>query len=361
MVYYILSFLIFVLGLSSFSEKNKKDTSIAYIIAVSLLVLIAGLKTQGSTDYLSYKNVYETFSTNVSFESSYEIGFQLFQNTFRILGLGFLFFYFVFACVSIGVKTYVIKKMVPYVFPALMIYLCGLYFERDNDGIRQGISIAFCYIGMYYMLRDKKVKMIISYLLAISFHYSSAVFAITFVLGKVKLKDRTIAIVVGIFFILCAVHLSFSNILMNYLPSEVALLKMEQYSNSEDYSVAMGITVGLIFRMIILLLFMFLHHKMQISEKLYLILRNGFALSIILSLAFNDFIILAHRLPYAFREFQIFIVPYMFTAARRTDQKQFFYFVLWIYCCVILYRFLNGDGAAVYNSYSNYIFDLLSM
>ena len=66
MVYYFLSFLIFVLGLSSFSEKDKKDTSIAYIIAVSLLVLIAGLKTQGSTDYLSYKNVYETRSERLN-------------------------------------------------------------------------------------------------------------------------------------------------------------------------------------------------------------------------------------------------------------------------------------------------------
>lgn len=138
-------------------------------------------------------------------------------------------------------------------------------------------------------------------------------------------------------------------------------MKMEQYSSSEDYSAAMGITVGLIFRMIILLSFLMLHHKMRISENMYLILRNGFALSIILSLAFNDFIILAHRLPYAFREFQIFIVPYMFTAVKRIGQKQLLYFILWMYCCVILYRFLNGDGADVYNSYSNYLFDLLTM
>ncbi len=358
MVYYLLSLIIFLLGLPSFNKKNHTPGS--YYIAISLLIIVAGFKTQGSTDYLSYKNVYESLAVPLTFDSSFEIGFQFFKNLCKALNFSFILFYFVFATISIGTKAFVFKKLVPYVFPALLIYLCGLYFERDNDGIRQGMSIAFCYLSLYFMIKEKKIGMIISYVTAVLFHYSSSVFILAYFLDKLKIKDRTVAIIVSVFFVLCAANLSFSNILMHYLPSEVALMKMENYSNSEDYSVAMGITVGLLFRMIILISFLLLHHKMEISERMYLILRNGFALSLIMSLAFNDIVILAHRLPYAFREFQIFIVPFMFTALKSKGQKQLFYFVIWIYCCIILYRFLNGDGADVYNSYDNYLFSAFS-
>lgn len=348
---------VFLLGIPSFSK--KEETPVRYYFAVGLFIIIAGLKTGGSTDFLSYKGFFESLSNSLDFDSSFEVGFQLFRNLCKTLGFGFVLFYLLFATISIGSKAFVIKRLVPYVFPALMMYLCGLFFERDNDGIRQGMSIAFCYLSLYFMLKDKKKWMVLSYVVAISFHYSSVVFILAYLFEKIKIKDLTVAIIVSVFFVLCAFRLSFSNILMNYIPNEVALMKMEQYSSSEDYSAAMGISIGLIFRMVILLSFLLLHNKMQISEKLYLILRNGFALSLIMSLAFNDFIILAHRLPYAFREFQIFIVPYMFTALKKTIQKQFFYTILWVYCCVILSRFLNGDGADVYNSYSNYIFDML--
>lgn len=356
MVYYFLSLVVFLLGLPSFSR--KKEAPVSYYFAVALFIIVAGLKTGGSTDFLSYKGFYDSLSNSLNFDSSFEVGFQFLRNLCKILGFGFVLFYLLFATISIGTKAFVIKRLVPYVFPALMMYLCGLFFERDNDGIRQGMSIAFCYLSLYFMHKDKKIGVVLSYAVAVSFHYSSGVFILAYLFDKIKIKDFTVAIIVSAFFVLCAVHLSFSNVLMNYIPNEVALMKMEQYSNSEDYSAAMGISIGLIFRMIILLSFLLLHNKMQISEKMYLILRNGFALSLIMSLAFNDFVILAHRLPYAFREFQIFIVPYMFTALNNTTQKQFFYIILWAYCCVILSRFLNGDGAEVYNSYSNYIFDM---
>ena len=325
------------------------------MVAVCAIIFVAGLKTQGSTDYFSYKNVYEYSSTEFSLDSSYEPGFLIFKNVCRSLNLSFILFYFLFACISIGSKAYVFKKLTPYAFPALLIYLCGLFFERDNDGIRQGMSIAFCFLSLYYMIEKNKKGSIISYAIAVLFHYSSFVFAIALLFEKIRLKDKTIAITVMIFFVLCFIHLSFSNLLMTYLPTGVSLTKMEQYSNSEEYSAAMGISIGLLFRMGILMLFMKQRYKMDISERMYLVLRNGFALSIIMSLAFNDFIILAHRLPYAFREFQIFIVPYLFTSVKN-QEKPIYLGVVWLYCCMLLYRFLNGDAAVVYNSYENYLF-----
>lgn len=338
-----------------FSFQKSKGTIIGYVVAVCAIILVAGLKTQGSTDYLSYKNEYLNSSIELTLDSAYEPGFLFVKNVCRSLNFSFILFYFLFACVSIGMKAFVFNKLTPYAFPALLIYLCGLFFERDNDGIRQGMSIAFCFLSLYYIINNNKKGVVISYAIAVLFHYSSFVFVIALLFDKIKLKDKVIAITVLVFFVLCAMHMSFSDMLMSYLPTEMSMTKMEQYSNSEEYSANVGISVGLLFRMGVLMLFMRQRYKMAISERMYLIFRNGFALSIIMSLAFNDFIILSHRLPYVFREFQIFIVPYLFTSVRK-QERPLYIGIVWLYCCMLLYRFLNGDASAVYNSYENYLF-----
>lgn len=354
MVYYILSTLVLLLGLGSFNKKNKGG--VAYLLAILAIIVIAGLKTDGSTDYLSYKGAYEDPAMQVELESSYEPGFQFFNIICKNLGFSFILYYFIFACISIGTKAYVFKKIAPYVFPALLMYLCGVFFERDNDGIRQGMSIAFCFLALYHLIRENKKGFVLCCLIAFLFHYSSIVFLVAFFFDRIKISDKLLCIIVFIFFVLCATHRSFSDLFMQYLPSGVAMAKMELYANSEEASASVGISVGLLFRLGILLLFMKSRKKMRIEERVYYILRNGFALSIIMSLAFNDFIILSHRLPYAFREFQIIIVSYLFTGIKNEKLKPILLILVWLYCNLLLYRYLNGDAAKIYNSYQNILF-----
>ncbi len=353
MVYYFLAILFFVFGLNEVGGNRKVNSS--YIFCITVILIVAGLKIKGSTDYSSYKSFYEYVDGSFSFYSFYEPGFQLFSLIIKGFGAGFVMYYFLFTCVSIGTKALIFRKLCPYLFPALLIYLCGLFFERDNDGIRQGMSIAFCFLSLYFLFENKKMGFIISIIIAISFHYTSAVFLLSYFLDKVKVKNRTIAIVVAIFTGLCIMHLSLSSIFINYIPLEVTVIKLQQYSNSEA-SATMGLSIGLLFRIGILLTFMHLRNKMKIEDRHYIILRNGFAISILMSLAFNDFILIAHRLPYAFRELQIIIVPYLFTAIKQRNNRIAALFIVFIYSILLLWRFLNGDASVIYGSYENYLF-----
>ena len=140
------------------------------------------------------------------------------------------------------------------------------------------------------------------------------------------------------------------------IPVESILVKLTLYADS-DYAAVRGINIGLLFRMLILFLFMYYHKALKIREDLYYLLRNGFAFAIILSLLFYDFEILAHRLPYVFREFQIFIVPYFFTIADKKN-KVVILSLVFLYSLVIMSRFLAGDNAAAYDSYDNILFHL---
>lgn len=356
MVYYFLVVLLFLLGIEESTSKNKANLS--YWFAVGVIIIIAGLKTSGSTDFLSYKYNFLDTSGVFSWDTSYEPGYQVFRNFFKTIGSSFEFYYFVFALFSIGIKAFVFKKISPCVFPALLIYLCGLFFERDNDGIRQGMSIAFCFLGLYYLINKNNRGFFLSYFLALSFHYSSIIFILAFFLEKANVKDRTIKILVAISFLLCLLNVSLTSFL-TVLPFDFLLSKIEMYNSSDEYSVSMGISIGLLFRLCILYIFISYRNIMDISERTYLILRNGFALSLIMSLAFNDFMIFAHRLPYAFREFQIIIIPYIFTAFRSSEKRLVVFFITAIYSFVLLNRYLTGDNAIIYNSYENLLFKIL--
>ena len=112
----------------------------------------------------------------------------------------------------------------------------------------------------------------------------------------------------------------------------------------------------MIFRIVILFLFIYYHHSLKIEEKLYYFLRNGFAFGIFLALLFANFEILAHRGAYVFRELQIFIIPYFITVAKGKINKVIILLIIFLYSIFLLRRFLVGENSLSYLSYDNYLF-----
>lgn len=134
----------------------------------------------------------------------------------------------------------------------------------------------------------------------------------------------------------------------------MAASKLEYYSTTSSYSGELGITIGLVFRTLLLFLFMANMKKLTIDSGLYYLLRNGLAIAIIFSLLFGDFVIIAHRLPYVFREFQIFIVSYLVSSLPNKGTRIVGLSVVYVYTLILLSRFFT-EGS-VYNNYSNLLF-----
>lgn len=73
----------------------------------------------------------------------------------------------------------------------MLIYLVGLFFERDFDGIRQGISIGLSYWAcVLYLQGQKWYKYIFIIICAGLFHYTSFLFMFIPVLGRVRLSEN---------------------------------------------------------------------------------------------------------------------------------------------------------------------------
>lgn len=353
MIYYLITtFFIYLLGLLEIIAAQKSAKIFSTLFSALILILFAGLKVAGSTDYQEYKELFIHFD---SFDLSgfVEPGYQLLMALIHWVGGGFLFFYFMVALFNVSVKTTIMYKLTPYVGAALLIYFCGCFFERDNDGIRQGLSMSICFIALYYLVNDRIKKYYLFTILAVLFHYSSIIFFLTIVLKKIKWSTTTILFILGGSYIISFTGTFLTQYLVSGIPIEMVSTKLDIYA-STDYSEGLGITVGVLFRTFLLILFMHYRHKINIHDDLYFILRNGLAISIVCTLIFGDFAIIAHRLPYVFREFQIFIVPYLISALPNKGLRLIGLTIVFAYTNIILSRFFISNP--VYNNYHNLLF-----
>ena len=350
MPYYIITItIIYCLGLFEISSGFKKVSKIITPVIAIILIILAGLKTGGVTDILEYKEWYEKYYA-FDLNSSFEPGYQLFISISKQLGFDFSLFYLLIAVISISIKSKVFYKLTPYVGAAFLIYFTGCFFERDNDGIRQGLSISFCFLGLYYLNKDCTLKFLVSSIIATTIHYTSIIFFIALLLAKFRSKDKIIIIVICAALICSIANIFITSYLIPMIPFMVSLNKLEIYS-SNQYSEGLGISIGILFRIAILFMFILVKNRIRITETLYYLLRNGLAFSIVCSLLFGDFVIIAHRLPYVFREFQIFIFPYILSAVPSRGGKCIALSIIYLYSITILYRFFENDS--IYDTYSN--------
>ena len=350
--YLFVATILYILGNLEVAANSRSVKKFVAVFSATILILFAGLKTDGGTDLLEYTRIYNVF-TSFNIKSFIEPGYQVIMLIFHAMGCGFITYYFFIACINVSIKTRVFYKLAPCISAALLIYFSGCFFERDNDGIRQGLSMSFCFWALYYLAIGNNRKYLLITLLASTIHYSSIIFFATYFLKKIKISNKSIAIIIGVSFVLSITGYFLTSYLLPMISFELSAQKLEIYA-SNSYSESLGISVGLIFRTLILFLFMFYRKHIHISNSLFFILRNGLALSIICSLLFGDFAIIAHRLPYVFREFQIFIISYLIAAIPNRSGRAIGLAVIFAYTCIVLSRFFSDDS--FYNNYQNFLF-----
>lgn len=350
LVYYILWGITFFLSLVEvyiFSRKESWARSLRGMIVWliwAMFVFLIGFKGNVGTDYASYQNLYETVVKPYSFTaSSIEPLFWLWMKICSCLALSFPLFWLLTAILNISLKIYIFRNFSPFVSVSILIYIVGLFFERDFDGIRQGLSIGLCYWACLLFLNERRPLIYNSVIVcAVLMHYTAILFFCIPLLSKLRLNKKIVFLLILIGFIPALTKFDALEFIFDLIGMDNLLYdKMYSYTISEDYSSEVGINIGLIFRIIILFLFIWYEKAIDLDERFYNLLKNGFLLSILLSLLFSNFEILSHRLGYGFREFQIFIIPYLIIASKGMKNKLIVNTLIAMYSFVLLTRLLS--------------------
>lgn len=348
LIYYLVWFLLLVFTsceIISFHDKERKllfkRNLIFFLFCV--FAFLVGCKGNVGTDYLSYKSSYYIIGQSGIYNPIYalEPGYWYWAKFISLLGSSFTFFWFLTCSINIGIKFYVFSKLSPYVSVSLAVYFIGLFFERDFDGIRQGISIGICYLGVLYYLQGKIKSFYVMLMLAFSFHYTSIVFLLVPFLSKWKISGKTIFFSIGIGLLLLLGHFFIiSEAVLPLLGSNIFTEKLLNYIGTDRYGQQIGLSAGILFRILLLLLFIRMKAGISISPDWYTLLRNGFFIAIMFSLILNNVDILAHRMAYGYREFQIFIFAYLVTAFHGKSKLLVAWIIL-LYSLFLLFRLLN--------------------
>ncbi len=319
----------------------QKITGLGIWIIWSVLIGLVCFKGAVGTDYYSYQHMFEKPSSIN--EDFVEPLFILWVKVLLVFTSSFPIFWMITGFLNISLKFYVIRYLSPFVSVSVLIYLVGLFFERDFDGIRQGLSIGLAYWACVLYLQGKKwYKYIGIIVCAIFFHYTSFLFLFIPLLARIRLTEKWMYILLGIGLLCVLLGFDLLKLIFTLVGYDNFLYdKLYNYLRSENYSKSVGLNVGLIFRIIILISFFKLKPLIHISEKKYNLLLNGFFFAILISLLFNNIEILSHRLAYGFREFQIFIIPYLILAFKGQRNRLLVTAIICLYSLILLHRLLT--------------------
>lgn len=195
MLLLFISLLMFAIFSSFIEERLGKGKWYLYITFCIVMILIAGLKPIGmdpdSEVYEEHFNDIDNPYLVLFVEFSYITISQLLKSIVDDVHIVFLFY----AILAVSLKFYAIRKISPFLFLSLVIYIGNFYLLQDMIQIRGSVASGLFLLSIKPFGDGKKWLGLLLLLLALFFHYSSFVlFIVLFFSNKPLTRKWRIAL-----------------------------------------------------------------------------------------------------------------------------------------------------------------------
>ena len=143
---------------------------------------IAGLRWYADVDYAGYVDLYDDTPPLGRFNATSIAGlygepsYLFITSIFRALGLEFFVLALAISTLSILLKTFVVSRMSTNASLAVALYLCLHFVTIEFIQMRWAIATGFISLAFYLQYRHKPIPSLVSFALAVCFHYYSLVF-----------------------------------------------------------------------------------------------------------------------------------------------------------------------------------------
>ncbi len=309
MYYYVLIFLSFI----SFSLQNlpvKKRR--LYILANSyiffiLIFFVSCFRFGVGTDFFSYSDI---FKYNYSTEPLF---YGLIQGI-KYLGGNYQFFVAFIFIISFGLKLYVFQKL-SYekgLFLCIMLFCSFYYIAYDINAIRQGLALSLTLLACYYAYKRNKYRYYATCLVAILIHYTAFVFLPFYMLLNLNIskKNTIIIVLLSVFLSRLGIFHLLIDLVTNLLGNSLIALRIQNYSNSENFDNNLLFTFSTIRRILFFLLILFTYEKISAPDRMKKIIFCGGFISIIIYLLFSEVGYFSVRLSAYYRIIECFWLSY---------------------------------------------------
>lgn len=235
-IYLIILFYLLLNVIFEMAHIQVKPKIIAYLLIVVILIMVAGLRYGLETDYWHYYDIFH----GIVQPPTLEIGFSSLIFITKIFTNSYVIFCLILALIGLGIVSGVIYQF-KYPFIMLLCYYARFYVLFNLNAVRQGIAVAFIFLGIYYLTnKDDKKIYIFLVLLATLFHASSILVLPCVLLKNRDIKPRVMIILYSLalffrFYLFNGVISSFSPFINLVVDSDNSLIHGAQYIiNSGD-------------------------------------------------------------------------------------------------------------------------------
>lgn len=321
MTYYIILFIIILVIILDNIPDNYKITKMGkyFFVGISITIFaIAILRDGVGFDYHNYERLFKyTKDPNISMWSlNSEVGYiflNYISNSYRMVII-------LSACIAIPLKLITIYKYSDNKLISLLLYYSGFFIMYDMGVIRQGISVAFGFISIHYILNKSFKKFFLTIIIGSLFHITVLSFLPLYFLSHKKINRKTFYIIIPILIIL-SLFIDPSQIMLKlntFNPIEIFSNKVIYYIETNTGE---KLTLSLIKRILFLVLFIESYNYYKIDDKKSLVFFNGYFLSVVFMALFSSIPILGGRGIMGLYSLQIFIFPAIFEKVKTIIPK----------------------------------------
>jgi len=326
-IYYSIFCILLILTIIDFYNiKRYQAIFILFLIGIAL-ILFSGLRYDTGFDYFNYKNNFILFKKGQGiFNKSFEPGFSLLVIILNKLRANYQWVLIISAILAVTLKLAFIKKYSPYIFLSVLLYYSRVYLFNDLGQIRQGIALGIILWSLVYLLERRFIKFTLVVLLASLFHVSALIFFPVYFLVNHKFNKIYLFIILIISYLLG--NIDFKNILSDLLSSLPWFIsgKLSYYLSIEN---RIGLTFSALFRILIVILYMFVEKDIQCDNSFKNTVFNLYYVGVIFYLSLNSLPQLAGRGSNYYQEFEILLIPLIITGFKKAYYFKFA-FVLFI-------------------------------
>ena len=298
LTYFILFFCFSVLAI----VKEKINSKLMFIV-YGLLALIATFRPDTMHDYYEYQK----FFSGVEMERL-EIGFKFIVESLRNSISDTIYFFALFAILSIGLRLWFIQKYASFCLLSIVVYLANVFILHDMIQIRAAFASVALLWSTLFIYKRNFWKFFCIVILATLFHYSSLVILPLYCLNSHKAK--------WLIFILPFSYICYflgikAGTLIQYIPVEFIQNIYDMYTQSimfEDQTV----NVFNLLHLFRCLLFYFILYKapMIVKKNAFVILYlKIYVISLAALVLLSDIPVFAFRISELLQVIEIVLLP----------------------------------------------------
>ncbi|MBR5281517.1 MAG: EpsG family protein [Alistipes sp.] len=309
----------------------------AGVLIWCILALIATFRPQDMPDYENY----ERFFLGSEFARG-EIGFKTYVQSLKLFVSKPIVLFGAVAFLSVGIRLFVTRRLSPFFFGSLLLYIAHFFILHDMIQIRVAIAAGIFLWSTKYLEERNGKKFFLTASIAMLFHYSSIVIFPLWFINTIKPQKYLYLSIIPLSYLL-----TFSGITIGHLAEMIpiasfqALWKMYQMQMENDVGTTINIFNAMqLLRCLVCFYVLWNLPKIAKYSRYAIVWAKIYTISIAAMVLLSDVPVIAFRVSELYQVVEILLLPTILLIPGYRQLGKLL-IICFAGCCLVINLFYN--------------------